>query len=515
MRARPRHELKLQPSNRSLAQFRVTPGRHPAPGSRSWLSRPLPFRRAWAGLGLLLLLVALSGCVRLPSKQPKGGVASLQLGTNATGAVTPTALQAEVMRFADEYSIIVAQEADDLAVRVGTMEARQFAARIKVGQGHAAIINAAGQNPAVNALDMVVLASVARMVAEDYVVGQRFGAAAMPMLETSRRMESNAWSLVRTVLKPEQRQELRELIQEWRRQHPDQRYVGAVRFREFAVALGREPQRATAKPTSVFSLLFLDPMSGLDPTVRAVEETRYLAERALFHAQRMPVLVSWQAEFLALQLADQPASRQLLTNADHLSASLQSFARTAGQLPGLIDRQRDAAIQQLFAGIAVERSNILASLASEEIKMRELLAETRGALEAGGVMATNVNAAIQSLDAFVRFVAPPKTNLVANPSATHRRPFDVLDYGTAAGQVGGMARDLNVLLTSVNQSMPQAAQLGQQTAARVEKAVARGFWLGLVLILVLLAGAVLAGLAYRILANKLAPHEAGHVVSKP
>jgi hypothetical protein len=109
----------------------------------------------------------------------------------------------------------------------------------------------------------------------------------------------------------------------------------------------------------------------------------------------------------------------------------------------------------------------------------------------------------------VRYVAPRKTNEVAEPANTNRRPFNVLDYGTAAGQVGGMAKDLNTLLTSVNQSTPQAAQLGQQAAANLKSVVREGFRLGLVLIVVLLAGAVLAGLSYRILVNKFARRDRG------
>jgi hypothetical protein len=59
----------------------------------------------------------------------------------------------------------------------------------------------------------------------------------------------------------------------------------------------------------------------------------------------------------------------------------------------------------------------------------------------------------------------------------------------------------------LNQSTPQVAQLGQQTVASAAHLVRRGFWLGLLLIVILLAGAVLAGLTYRILVNKLAGRE--------
>ena len=457
----------------------------------------------WCGL---LLLALGAGCFPLPKSKPKAEVKSIQSKPEAAGSITPTVLQARAMRFADEYAMVVAQAAEDFGSAVGTFEARQVAARIKLGQATAAVVDAAGPNPVVNALDLVVLASVSRIVAEDYLVGERFGEAAMPLLEASRKLETNAWQLVKSVLKPEQDRELRDLIADWRQKNPHQRYVGAVRFREFAEAIDSLPMAGATK-TSVFSLLFLDPMAGLDPTLRAVEETRYLAERALYYGQRMPILISWQTEYLALQLSDQPAARQMLTNADQLGSALQVFAQTAEQLPRLINQQREAAIEQIFAGLANERTNLLASLASEEKKTRELLAEARTTLNAAGEMAASVDGAVQSLESFVRYVSPPKTNNEPQLVKTNSRRFDVLDYGTAAGQIGGMAKDLNALLSGLNQSTPQVAQLGQQTAARAANLVMRGFWLGLLLIVILLAGAVLAGLTYRILATKLAGRE--------
>jgi hypothetical protein len=453
--------------------------------------------------GLLLVVLGAGGCVRIPTKQPKAEVKSLQAKPAASTSVTPTTLQAQVMRLADEYSMAVSEAADDFAAKIGTFEARQVAARLKLGQATAAVVNAAGQSPMVNALDLVVLASASRLVTEDYLVGQRFGDQALPLLAVIRRLETNAWALITSVLKPEQQEELRALIRDWRVNNPNQHYVGAVRFREFAEAAGITAPQAIKKPNSIFSLLMLDPMAGLDPTVRAVEETRYLAERAFYYGQRLPILLSWQVEFLTLQLSDQPAARQVLTNANQISASLETFSETATKLPQLIHQEREAALQQFFMGIATERSNLLANLASEEGKMRHLLTETRGTLQSAGEMAIAVNAAVQSLESFVRYVAPPKTNAAAQPANPNRRPFDVLDYGVTAGQIGAMAKEINMLLASVSQSSTQAAQLGQQAAANLERTMQRGFWLAVVLIVLLLAGATAAALSYRLLVAKL------------
>jgi hypothetical protein len=445
------------------------------PGGRRLLS--------WTGLACLAL--TLTGCslLRFTSSPPKAHVVSLQRGTNAPTTVSIGVLQLHVMRFADGYVATISQAADDFAAKVGTPKARLAAVQWKLGQATSAFVNATGPNPVVNALDMLVLVSVTRMVLEDHGV-ETFGDAILPLLEMQRQQETNAWKLAGGMLRPAQQQELKDLIQEWRNRYPHQRYVGAIRFNDFVTTLGRMPQSSSTAPNSIFSLLFLDPFAGLDPTAAAIEETRRLGERAMYYTQRMPMLLSWQAEVLAYQLAAQPESKQILSNANQLAASAQSFATTAQQLPQLINDQRQAAIQQLLEGLKSQAT------------------EVRQTLDAGGDAAVSINAAIQSLDAFVRLVSSPNTN--GPTAATNSKPFNVLDYGQAAAQIGGAARDLNALLTTVNQSTPQLAQLQQQAAAEANRVVDHAYRRGLILILVLLIGSVLAGLTYRFLARKLA-----------
>jgi hypothetical protein len=448
-------------------------------------------RNAAAGLtgrfaanGLVLLMLMLSGCglLRFPASQPTARVGSLTLGTNKANSVSLVVLEAQVMRFADQYVATLAQTSDDLSAKTTNSDLRLTLLRWKLGQATSAYIDATGANPALNALDMLVLVTMARMVVEEYGV-ETYGNAVLPLLQTQRQLETNAWTLAEGVLQPKQEAQLKQLIQEWRAKHPHQRYIGPIRFREFVAALGIQPTQAKTAPTSLFSLLYLDPLAGLDPTAAAIQETRQLGERAMFYSQRMPMLLSWQTEALAYQIARQPESQQVLADATRLSESVQIFARTAQQLPGLINDQRQAAIQQILDG-----------LRSQDVEVRQTL-------YAGSDAAKAINRAIQSLDQFVRYVSPPGSN--SAPLSTNSKPFNVLDYGTAASQVGAAAKELNVLLTTVNQSTPRISQLGQQTADDANRVVDHAFRLGLVLILLFLAGAVVAGLIYRILAEKL------------
>jgi hypothetical protein len=419
--------------------------------------------------------------------------------------LTLSALQAEALRFADGYVDSVAHTVDSVGKRVGTRQANLRALNWKVEQATAAYTDATGENPVWNALDLAVLAAVSRMLVDEPKLREEFGEAVVALQETHRQLEKNAWSLVGSFLTQDQITELQNLIVEWRRQNPGERGAAGLRFTELSI--GRAPSSAQVKPTSIFSMLYINPLAGLNPTTVAIEQSRELAARVVAWAERAPTLMRWQAELLALQVSQQPESQQILADASRASRSMESIAKTAEVLPDLVETQRKAAIDQLFAGVAAERAAILAELESKEATIQTLLGQLRETMSAGGAMGDSLTATIKSLDAFVHYVSPPPS---ANaPAVPPGKPFNIVDYGNAAGQVGSMARDLNTLLRSADQAAPAIARIGQQTGEDLKRVVDHAFWRGLILILTLLVGSVPARLAYRMLVRKLTREEPG------
>ncbi len=124
-------------------------------------------------------------------------------GKPPTGPVTLMVLQAQVMRFADIYAATVAQACDDVSTRATNLDLRLSVLRWKLGQATSAYTDATGENPAVNALDLLVLTTMARMVIEDYGM-HTYGDAVRPLLDTQLRLETNVWTMARGVLKPAQ-----------------------------------------------------------------------------------------------------------------------------------------------------------------------------------------------------------------------------------------------------------------------------------------------------------------------
>jgi hypothetical protein len=448
-----------------------------------------PRRRGFPCTLVLALVLAAAGCSSFHSSSapPRADVKSLSPTTKeATKTIELDVLENQVMRFADSYVATVSQAVDDFnALPTTTPEARAVAVRWKLSQATIAYVNATGANPVLNVLDMVVFVTISRMVMEDEI-DRILGQGAQPLLEAHRRLEADVWGSVSRVLKPGLQQDLRAKIQEWHENNPHQRYVAAARLRELAAALGVTSQAKSSGPNSVFRMLYLDPLAGLDPTAAAIQETRRLAERAMYYAQRMPTLLNWQAEYLSLELARQPETKQVLADVERLTRSFESYAKVADQLPQLVNDQRQAAIQQVFDG-----------LSAEEPKTRALLSETRQTLDAGRETAAAINTAVQSIHMFVQSVKPPADTNVATPaSAVARRPFDVLDYGQAASQIGVAAQQLNTLAAMLDKTAPQ---ISAQSKELVDYTFRRVLWA----LAVTLVGIVLASLAYRSLASRL------------
>ena len=435
-----------------------------------------------AGLFVVVMLVC-SGCSMFQKTFGGGGQSSGASSKNESGSGLPRAIQAEVMRFADRYATRVAEASETVRRRVPTPEARLEMLQWKLTQATGVYTDATDASPIVGTVDSVTLATLSRMVAEDYWVGQKYGDLATPLLEVHRQLEAESWVIAKRVLNADQVQQLTDFLAAWRAAHPDQTAVYRTRLLDFAAYAGESSSAQSSRPSSLLGVLRVDPLAGLEPTARSIEEARLLGERSTYYLQRMPTLLSWHAEWLSYSLAVTPESRQLLADADRLSKAAEVFAKTAEQLPQVINDQREAAIQQVFDNLNANSRNLRASLV-----------ELRGSLQAGTEMAKSTDAAIQSLDRFVgRFQKGPAA---AGPAA-QSRPFDILDYATTARDITATMAELNATLAALDQRMPQVATLTGLLENTGNRLLLRLLWVGVLLIIVLVGAVTGAALLYR------------------
>lgn len=394
-------------------------------------------------------------------------------------------IQQSCLRFADGFAGQVLESVGPLMKRATDVTIVDQLSYWQITQLNSAYTIATGPSPVLCQLDFVVLATLSRMVVEDTLVGlddDLLGS----LTAVYRDLEREAWTNAATVLTPAQLEELRRLIKDWRARNPKVTLVGFVHFSEFAEDAGWSPEQQRALG-SLLGLLSFDPLAGLDPAIKQIEQTRLLAERVIFYMQRVPYLLDLQTQRVVLQATLAPEVKRANASLERATLAMESYAEIGAGLPDAIAREREALIQQLSG-----------EMLRQESELRGLLSELQTTLATGSETAVAVNAAVDSLDRLVaRF---PRREPGAAPS--EGRPFDITEYTAAATEFAGTARQLTVLLEALGrEGAPVAAAVaGGAEAGRA--LVDHLFWRALLLGLLLIGAALSAALAYRWFASR-------------
>jgi hypothetical protein len=399
-------------------------------------------------------------------------------------------LQLKVMRFADHYVERIARRADQLVADYATqLDSREEidALRAKIAdeqfiQATAAYQIAAGTNPVANAVDMVVLVSLSRRIVE-YDWWPRYGAAAEPLLRTYRSLEEQAWYLVDDIASPARKAELEEVMRAWYEANPQLQSAAFVRFTDVA-ALGRGAKETPVSP-GLLGIVGLDPLEGVDPAIREVEQSRILAERALYYAQRTPILIDFQLSTMFARASQSDYGRETLQTIDQVGQLSESLSRLTTELPQLVAREREAAIAQLMAELYAQHREMLA-----------LTKELRGALDAGTLTAESLDALVKSTDRLMeRFAPDPDAMEPTEPP----RPFDINEYTRTITELAATAREFQALVQDVDALTPEILDRVDLLAERAQGLVDYAFWRLVAFVLVLLA----AAMVYRLAAGRI------------
>jgi hypothetical protein len=394
-------------------------------------------------------------------------------------------LQLRVMRFADEYA---GRTNEALLDFQGSPEDRLRAQTWKLQQAQAAYSIASGPDPVTNALDMVVLTSLSRMVVDDWPVTEHYGDRVRPLQEADRSLEQDAWGLVKGTLTDAQAAQLHDIIISWRRQNPGFRSVAYIRFNDLAKSTGARETAAEGpgKESSLFSVLGLDPLTALDPAVREIAQSRQLAERSIFYFQHVPNLIDMQAERFTDQFAAMPETKSLLASVDRVSLVGDASERMVQSLPEILDREREALLAQLMQGFD-ERTGEIGALSDN----------VRSTLVAGTETANAVHAALETADRI--------NTKKADPS----RPFDIREYGEAANEAAVAAHELDVLANRADIVVPVMRRATDETADRLERIINHLFLDLLALIVAAISASLLAALVYRAVVARMEKHDTG------
>ena len=279
-----------------------------------------------------LVVIALSGCglFTKSEEQPVQEVKTKE--SPGRPQVTVGELDQLARNYSDRLVARVSTACDHIKREAKEEEKRAKAHQLKLSVALAAydIVTspAAGQLPgaAQHAMDLAILTELhAIRWIDEHVARDEFQDAGQERLEEAfSKAREDIWEIVARVMKPDQIDQLRTMILQWRQKNPDVEWLSRVRLD--AIATGKEGESFNKSVGGGFN--------PLNPVVKAVDETRILATQAMFYLKRMPTILDWTTEATLTDALDVPKVATLVRG---LGDTLGSVARAVGTLERLTE----------------------------------------------------------------------------------------------------------------------------------------------------------------------------------
>lgn len=470
----------------------------PHPGGAPAFRHPHPRSRIAQILALVsvILLPACSGSSTITRSDP------LEATAATPHPLTELEVQSLIMSMADAYGAALG-EAIYLLARSDAIDPKgRWLAQSFLRNGMGAAIDiAAGPNPRVGLLDLLVLAALQSWTFEKHWIPAGIDAAAgEKALARLRVAETELWASSRRVLSEDQTQRLRALVAQWIAAHPEQTVVSLVRFDEFTDQRRLPASEARAQASGL--------LADVEKATAAVEDAELLGERLIWFAGRLPYVLGQQAELTAYRMADQPEMnllRETLTGLAHLvevvaerSRTLEAdlvaqqeafFTRlrqerttTFEDLAGRIATERDATLTQAFDRLSGERKQMLEEVQAKLADVGPALADVRRTVEVTDTLAQNVTRTATALDAVITHFD--------RPTDDPRAPIDLAQLTAAAVEAAHTAERLTALLERADAALasPQGRARLQQLDEATTTLLDRIFWRGAGLVALLLIG---------------------------
>lgn len=289
-------------------------------------------------------------------------------GRTLAATFTATTLQSELLAFADRYLEAVAEATDRGGEAATSAQERAGFTQTKVVYVTAAITTVTEPEPLRVMRDLLVLLRLQRMVWDGARHPWAAADNAARMARALAVLEAQIEKLAAFVFDARDIDGIQDLVEQWHAANPERRYVAFVRFHD----LGDSPlkQRFEAR---------LRRGGLLAPVTQAadeLEQMRRVAERALFLANHMPMLLEWQAEAYLHGALGLPEVQTLTGNFDQLTGSAAELSALVAALPEQVARERAAALSAVATLVGHERNEALTQLGG-------ILGAERAALLAG------------------------------------------------------------------------------------------------------------------------------------
>ena len=274
----------------------------------------------------------------------------------AVRPMTAALLQSELLAFADRYLEGLGEAADWGADHASDAKARAAFRQIKVVYVTAAVTTASEPDPLRVLRDLMVMLRLQVLVWD----GSGFDSWVEPEARTRmqralRRLDAQLGQLATRVLSREAIELVYELIRAWHAAHPERRYVAFTRFADLDDSELRHRFEAHVEAGGL--------LAPVTEAKAELQELRRVAERAIFLANHMPLLLEWQAEAFLFNSLKQPELQGVLGDVDRFADSAEAVTAVLAALPDRLAEERVAATLAVSEAIAREREALLSQLA--------------------------------------------------------------------------------------------------------------------------------------------------------
>ncbi len=420
--------------------------------------------------------------------------------------MTEIQLQSWLMSFSDRFATVLINSFERFEELGSTPKIRRYVLRDTVYAIASALTIASEPNPETALLDMVTLTTLARIIYEDNRT--RFGEPIEEMILGFRNLETDIWGIAAQILTKEQQSELRRIIMEWRKSHPNQKYFSHLRFSEFGTKRHDSKLVKKGETGGLFK--------SVQKATQQVEELRMLAERGMFLGSRLPILAGMFGDVWASRLIQNPGIKEILDDIHKLAVASERLTSVMESLPDdiakerksamkevdtfsqqTLDRvmakveiEREAAIKQFAAELSKEREKIFDDFVAEEKRIRSVLTELRQTLSSGNELMLTTNTLLEKFN-------------IATTSDIPSEPFDINDYRATIVEVANASREINTMVNSINQLiasdgleqlLPKIVKAVDQAGKEGDEIIDHAFIRAIALILIGLAGYVVARL---------------------
>jgi hypothetical protein len=289
-----------------------------------------------------MLCALLTACSSSPRSAQADKLPPDQVGRPTVTGTQVQSLQSSVMALADTSMQRIASEIN-LARSATSPEARrdEMAARLVLSSSIVAI---AMQPDPVDALaDMLTFTTLTADAQRVAAMGKPDDSNETRLLRALEQNDADAWRVAEQWVNEPTRVAFRQRILSW----------GGSRRSAAEVAFVRLADVKRAGSTSVESDSGL--FDSLHAATQQFDQTRLLAERSLFLAQRMPFLMRWQAEVYTGNALATKEAQQTQAQLEQMSAIMETVSGLLAGMAQQVAKERQAALDDLFGHIETER----------------------------------------------------------------------------------------------------------------------------------------------------------------